>query len=57
MRSLVQSVFGKENSTSGSEEEKKHVFLLLKYPGENTPSTSVEDTAQYLPYKYTPFKD
>ena len=33
------------------------VVELQVYLGEKTPSTSVEDTAQYLLYKYTPFKD
>ena len=33
------------------------VVELQVYLGEKTPSTSVEDIAQYLPYKYTPFKD
>ena len=37
---------------------KKHMAVELQvYPGDKTSSTSVEDTAQYLPYKYNPFKD
>ena len=31
---------------------KKHMVVELQmYPGDKTPSTSVEDTTQYLPYK------
>ena len=37
--------------------QKNMVVELQAYLGEKTPNTSVEDTAQYLPYKYTPFKD
>ena len=37
---------------------KKHMVVELQmYPGDKTPSTSVEDIAQYLRYTYTPFKD
>ena len=57
---LVQSVFGKENSVFASEPPpplKNMVVGLQVYPGHKTPSTLVEDTSQYLPYKYTPFKD
>ena len=45
--SLVQSVVGKENLILMS---KKHVVVGLKmYPGDKTPSTTMEDTAQYIP--------
>ena len=27
------------------------------YPGDKTPSTSVENIAEYFPYNHTPFKD
>ena len=33
------------------------VVELQVYPGHKTPSSLVEDTTQYLLYKYTPFKD
>ena len=36
---------------------KKHMVVELQmYPGDKTPNTSVEDIAQYLRYKYTPFQ-
>ena len=37
--------------------KKKMVVELQVYPGHKTPSSLVEDTTQYLLYKYTPFKD
>ena len=33
------------------------VVGLQVYPGHKILSTLVEDTTQYLPYRYTPFKD
>ena len=65
MLNCVQVSFwpGKENSVLASGRRKNKqtnkktlVVELQVYLGEKTPSTSVEDTAQYLPYKYT-FKD
>ena len=49
-----------EKSSSTSASENTHRVMVVEsqgYPlGDKTPSTSVEDTAQYVPYKY-PFKD